>query len=412
MNLIFLKVFSFFIGLFLTLFIINYINIENKKIENFEIIRLHKETFTNPSTSTSTSYNYNSNINPNSINPYNNFKYMTISTYFNINNISNTEGRWYDIDNNSNININNNQREYFTFNKICNLKNNKINNDGAKGVDLNGIELRGPKSFYFANNITTNELTEFSVIFSMKINKITEDNNILFEMIGNTEEINDDNNINYTYSIININIKPNHNDNYNFILTIGNNVYEGNINNINKSLIKYSDILVIGLLYTENEITFLINKEMYKYKTNKKFTIKLGSSSVIINKKGIINMDLYNFNYYKSIIPITEYLKFFKHNYHYLSGINKIISESSSEIKRVTSNSINTAEQCIEKNKETDGIRINKRIDQLEKNLTKCFINKDNKKENDNQDDIKPFDIKLLEDIKKTSSSFFSFLFE
>lgn len=411
MNLLFLKVLGFFIGLFLTLFIINYVNIQNKKKENFEIVKLTKETFSNPVVSTSK--------NDYSI-PHNNYKYMSISTYNDIKNISNTEGRWYDYEYYSSLSTDkdkdkdknkHNEKDYFTFSKMCSLKNNKINVDGAKGADLNGIELRGPKSFYYSNNTTTNELKEFSVIFSMRINEITEKNNILFEMIGNSEEIIAKNkNINYSYSLVNINIKPS-NNNYSFILTIGNHVYDGNINNINRALVRHTDILVIGLLYTETDITFLINKEMYKYKTDNKFTIKLGSNPVIINKNGAINMDLYNFTYYKSIIPISEYLKFFKHNYHYLSGINKVLIDTKEAINDEKTKSSNIVEVCLENTKETDGIKINKRIDELEKNLTKCFIKNDEKK-SDKEEEIKPFDIKIIEDIKKTSSSFFSFLFE
>jgi len=390
MNLIFFKVFSFLIGLFITLFIINYINIENKKHENFEIKKLTTETFIN---------NNNNNNNIQEI-PHKNFKYMCISSFFDIKQIGNTEGRWYDIDNKNN---------YFTFSKMINLKNNKINIDGAKGADLNGIELQGLKSFYYANNINSNELTEFSIIMSLRINEIKEKNNIIFEMLGNTEEIKDKNNINYTYSIININIQPNTNNNYNFILTIGNNVYVGNINNINKTIIKNSDLLILGLIYTENEITFLINKEMYKYKTNKKFTIKLGSMPLIINKHGNINMELYNFTYYKSIIPINEYLKFFKHNYHYLAGINKILNLSSFELKAAKKDASNNAKKCIQEPKETTSIMINKRIDALEKNLGKCFDKNNEKKKTE---EIKPFDLKLMNNIKETSSNFFNFLFE
>ena len=40
MNLVFVKIFSFFVGLFITLFLINYNNIQNKKIENFKIEKL------------------------------------------------------------------------------------------------------------------------------------------------------------------------------------------------------------------------------------------------------------------------------------------------------------------------------------------------------------------------------------
>jgi len=405
MNLFFLKVFSFFVGLFITLFFINYFNIINKQQENFEINKLTKETLN----TTYLNSTYNKIIEDL---PYKNFKYMSISTYFNIKQLGNSEGRWYDINLNSDkYDIKLNVNEYFTFSKMINLKNNKINNEGAKGADINGIELLGPKSFYYANNINSNELTEFSVIISCKINDIIQNNNILFEMTGNTEEIiNDDKNINYTYSMININIQPNINNNYNFILTIGNNVYAGNINNIDKTIIKGSDLLVIGLLYTESEITLIINKEMFKYKNNNKFTIKLGSNPVIINKNGNINMDLYNFTYYKSIIPISEYLIFFKHNYYYLSGINNILKSSSSAIEEANKNADSINNKCIENSKENDSIKINKRIDELEKNLTKCFNNTTN--DNTKVEEIKPFNINVIKDLKETSSNFFSFLFE
>lgn len=103
---------------------------------------------------------------------------------------------------------------------------------------------------------------------------------------------------------------------------------------------------------------------------------------------------------------------FFRHNYHYLSGLNKVLETSSNAIQAANNNASTIANKCLEDTKETDSIIINRRIDDLEKNLTKCFNkNKDEPKKN-NQEEIKPFDIKILEDIQKTSSSFFSFLFE
>lgn len=404
MNFVFIKIFSFFVGLFISLFFINYNNIQNKKIENFKIEKLSNINNSSPERN-------NSNI-VHTI-PHYNYKYMSISTYFDNKSIANTEGRWYDISILSNINPTINQNQYFTIEKMINLKTNKINSDGARGGDLNEIELRGPKSFYFANNITTNELTEFSMIMSLRISDITKPNNIIFEMTGNTEEIKSTNNSpSYTYSMVNINIQPNTNDNYNFIITIGNNVYSGNINNINKTLIRNTDILILGLIYSQTEITFLINKEMYKYQTINNFIIKLGSAPVIINKNGDINMDLYNFTYYKSILPINEYLSFFKHNYYYLSGLNKVLETSSNAIQAAKNDASTIAAKCLEDSKDTDSIRINRRIDDLEKNLTKCFNkNKEEPKKNKDEE-IKPFEIKILEDIQKTSSSFFSFLFE
>ena len=108
MNLFFLKVFSFFVGLFITLFFINYFNIINRQKENFEVNNLTKETLN----TTYLNSTYNKIIEDL---PYKNFKYMSISTYFNIKQLGNSEGRWYDIDlTTDKYNIKLNVNEYFT----------------------------------------------------------------------------------------------------------------------------------------------------------------------------------------------------------------------------------------------------------------------------------------------------------
>jgi len=401
MNKIILKTFGFFIGLFITLFIINYMNIQKKKIENFEINKPSKETYTNlSSTPVSTPAPISSKIDFQLI-PYKNHKYMCINTFFNIKQISNTEGRWYECElNNNEYNSDINEYHYFTFNKMINLKANTINNEeGSYGADINNIQLNGPKSFYFANNTYTNELNEFSMILSIKIKDITSKNNIIFEMTGNTETIKNDT-IDYTFSMVNINIYLNDDNKYDFILTIGDVIYKGNINNIDRSVIKNSDFLIIGLIYTNSEITLLINKQMYKYKTIKNFTIKLGSTPVIINKEGLINMELFNFIYYKTILPINEYLNIFKHNYHYLSGLHSAISTNPNII----------TEKC---DKEIVSNTLDIRLNELENKLGKCIQNnKENISNSELQeDDIKPFNIDIIDNIKTKTSNFFSFLF-
>jgi hypothetical protein len=394
-----IKVFSFFIGFFITLFLINYLNLENKKVENFNIKTPSKETYTNNTT------NIDNNIRNNELNyqiiPYKKYKYMCINTFFDMKKISNTEGRWYESDLKiEDYNPNINEYHYFTFNKIINLKPNTINNNGSYGADLNSIELRGPKSFYFANNTIINELNEFSMIMSIKIREITSKNNIIFEMTGNTETINKDNQ-EYTFSIVNINIQKNNNNSYDFILTIGNTIYKGNINDIDKNIINNSDFLILGLIYTNNEITFLINKQMYKYKTNNNFIIKLGSTPVIINKDGKINMELFNFIYYKSVIPINEYLNIFKHNYHYLSGLHTIIT---------TPPKVITKNECKKETKIIEGEDLNKRLDELENKLGKCILEKTQNNDN-NMKEVKPFELKIYDNIRETSTNLFNFLF-
>ena len=399
MNQIVIKVLGFLIGFFITLFLISYINIVNKKIEKFSLKTPSKESYTNSNTSdysTVTNNDY-------SMIPFTSNKYMCINTFFDIKKISNTEGRWYECELPINeYNPENNTYNYFTYNKNINLIPNTINNKGSNGADLNSIQLNGPKSFYFANNIDTNELDECSIIMTLKVRDITAKNNILFEITGNTETTNN-NELKYTFSIINVNITINENGNYDFIIIIGNNEYKGNINNIDKNLIKNNDFLVLGFIYTEKEITFLINKQMYKYTTINNFQIKLSSTPFIINKNGVINMEMYNFIYYKSVLPISEYLNCFKHNYHYLSGLHTVMEKKQDNIfdsSSLLTDKINELELKLQNYFNTDNNNDN----------TDDSSNNDNTKDS-TIESILPFDINTITANKNNSSSFFSFLF-
>ena len=367
MNLFFIKLFGFLIGLFITLFIIEYYDIKRKDIETFE---------TKPIIPSSNIPVIIPN-NDNSLIPYKLYKFMCINTFYDITKIDNILNRWYECDLDKKIinNIITNENQYFTYDKIINIIPNTINNDGAYGADINGIELRGPKSFYFANNIETNELSEFTVLMSIKIKDITQKNNILFELAGNTETINKDK-PSYLISIVNVNISINKDNNYNFIITIGDSIYSGAIDNIEKSTLKNNDFIVIGLIYTSSEISFFINKQVYKYKTKENFKVKLGSMPFIINKKGLMNFHLYSFVYYKSALPSNEYLLFLKHNYYFLSGLNKAIQETKKPVevpeKVEVRNDIDIKLRELE-NKIND--KLNKKID--ETNISKTNIKYD-----------------------------------
>jgi len=390
MKQIVIKVLGFFIGFFITLFIISYINIINKKIENFTIEVPTTENYSNSTHTT----DEKKEDNDYALIPYAMHKYMCINTFFDIKKISNSEGRWYECDlSTDKYNTENNEANYFTYTKNINLNPNTINKQGSYGADINTIQLNGPKSFYFANNISTNELTEFSMIMSLKVIDIKEQNNILFELTGNTETVNATTQ-EYTFSIININIVVNEKGNYDFIIIIGNTEYKGNINNIDKNLIKNNDFIVFGFIYTQKEITFLINKQMYKYTTNDKFQIKLSSTPVIINKNGSINMELYNFIYYKTVLPIDEYLNCFKHNYHYLSGLHTLI-----ENKQETNTDDNKTSLLTDK------------LNNFEEKLGSYFKTLSEIKTDTSIEAIAPFNINTLNTTKNNSSSFFSFLF-
>lgn len=347
---------------------------------------------------------------------------MHISTYNDTSKISNSQGRWYENDlKTSSYEPKYNIYHYFTYDKTINLKPNTISKNGAYGADINTIQLNGPKSFYYANNYDTNELNEFSMVMSCKIKSFHSSNNIIFEMTGNTESLKRTDNgneiITYVPSVINVNIQPTVTGNYNFILTVGNVEYKGNINNIDKSLVINTDLLMLGLIYTNSEITFLINKQTFKYPTTKNFTLTLGSRPVTINKEGRINMELYNFIYYKTILPVDEYLNIYTYNFYYLSGVNEVIRKSTEAITTVVENKKETENKCKEEAKEVEAKKITKRLDELENSIDKYLSHRNYykdgdkyKKDKEDDNEIKPFNLDLAESLKK-SSSYFHFLF-
>lgn len=160
-----------------------------------------------------------------------------------------------------------------------------------------------------------------------ELNDVLNENNILFEMTANTETINIQP-PKYSDSIININLMKNFKNNFDIILTIGNVIYKGLINDIDRNNIINNDFIVMCLVYTTSDVTFYINKQRFNYKNTDNFRVKLGSAPVIINKNGTINMDLYNFIYYKYVIPINEIDKLTKYNYYYLSGLDNVITNN------------------------------------------------------------------------------------
>jgi hypothetical protein len=313
MNPLIIKFLGFFIGLFLILIIINYFNLKDKKIEPFQT------TIPNE-IKTVTVLNNNADI------PFKTNKYMCINTYNDIKKISNSEGRWYECDLPVDLynKIEVNERQYISYTSNINLKPNSINPEGSFGADINKIELMAPKSFYFSNNVNTNELTEFSMLMTVKIKEIKPDiDNIIFEMRGNTETIMEANKPTYIPSTVNINIRTNRNNNYDIIITIGNTIYKGRINNIDKNLLISNTFTILGLTYTDKKVKFILGNQIFNYETNDKFKVKLGSSPLVINKNGVFNMELYNFIYYKTELPDTEFEKYNQYNFYYLSGLYK-----------------------------------------------------------------------------------------
>jgi hypothetical protein len=263
--------------------------------------------------------------------PYKGFKFICINTYKDINKLSLAKGKWYDIDNDDSDDdddknhkkedendIKCKKKNHFKFEKTIVLRKNLLNNKiGAMGADITGIQLNGPDCYYFANNNKNYELTEFSMFMSVYIISCEKkSDNIIFEMTGNTEKIND----NYATNIININLIKNSNDNYDIHLIIGNILYDTIANNIDKNIIEKNNNLLIGLLYSADKISLVINNIFYNDTNKNKLKITLGSKPLIINKDGNISMYLYNFVYYKSLY--TNINSLIRYNIYHLSGLN------------------------------------------------------------------------------------------
>ena len=341
----------FLIGFVITIIIINIINISNKKkvIEKYSTSEEIRSLITIPSISN---------------------KFLAIDSFSN--KIKNTENRWYDNDSNS---IN-----FFKYNGTIELVANGVNTDLINGAKIDKIQLNGPNSYYFANNLETNELNEFSIYFAGKIKGTSFTNNILFELIGNTETINYPTEVKYAQSVVNLNFMKNQNDNFDIIITIGNVIYKGLINNIDKSSIINNDVINFYLIYSTSQLIFGINKQIYKYKNDEtSFKVKLGSTPLIINKGGNLNMDLYLFVYYKSIIPSNEIQQLSRYTYSNLSGLET---------------AINSTPKCDIPSTETI---FNTKLKEMEANILKSIENKNLEIKLDSSLELKPLLIQNID---------------
>jgi hypothetical protein len=307
MNLI--RIFGFFIGLLIALILISYLKINEPFTDISSILSTPKIKALIETTTSVPIINDNDD----SIIPYKGYKFMCINTYNDTTKISMTDGKWYDIDTDD---------LYFKFEKLISLDKNYINKKiGSVGANINTIQLNGPESFYFANNNENYEVKEFTMFMTIKIISTLNNNNILFELTGNTTTI-DKLIPKYTTSIININFINNQNNKYDIVLLIGDNIYKGLANDIDKDIVENSNYLIVGLYYKKDKIGLIFNNKIYEYENITKYEITLGSTPIIINKFGSFNMHLYNFIYYKTLFDFQYYDYFVRYNNYYLSGLH------------------------------------------------------------------------------------------
>ena len=166
MKVFIIKFLGFLIGFFITIILINYISVENKK----QIIEKYETSGISATVPVVTTIQNSEN------------KFMAINSF--TDKIKIDENRWYEKDVTLPLVVNStNDNKYFTYTGKIELVQNTINTESVKGAKLDGIQLYGPNSYYFANNPVNNELNSFSIYFAGKFKGSSQDNNILFEMI-------------------------------------------------------------------------------------------------------------------------------------------------------------------------------------------------------------------------------------
>jgi hypothetical protein len=351
------KFLGFLVGFLITLIIINYFN-NKKKLKVIE------------------KYSTSSDIKLISTIPSNVNKFLAINSFED--KIKTAENRWYSIDD---------ANKFFSYVGTLELVPNGVNTDLINGAKIDRIQLNGPSCYTFANNLVTNELNEFSIYFAGKFKGVSHTNNILFELIGNSEAIDYPNDVKYLPSVVNLNFQKNQNNNFDIIITIGNVIYKGLINNIDKAVIINNDVINFYLSYSASELVFGINKQIFKYKVdNTAFKVKLGSLPFIINKGGNFNLDLYLFVFYKSVITFTEVQQLSRFTYSNLSGLETVI---------------NSTPKCDVIPPTTIQTNLDDKFKEMENRIVKLIENKNLKIEEQPKLEIKPLKLQSINENDK-----------
>lgn len=241
---------------------------------------------------------------------------MYLSSYND--NVKNEKLKWYSENNEKDESLN--KGSFFSFNNIIQFKPFVLN-DKILGANINNTTLSGPNSDYFSNTLD-NDLKQFTIMFHIKINKLSEANT-LFEMICNTTTKYDKEEEEEIYIPNSIYIKLNRikDDIYNIIINIGSNKYT--IDDINDNIFN-NDITFMSLKFDGKKIVFVLNDNLYNFKYDS-YDLITSNQPIIINKNGNIDGILYNFAYYKDFLNTTSINKYKKYvNYYIYGAINAV----------------------------------------------------------------------------------------
>jgi hypothetical protein len=251
-------------------------------------------------------------------------------------NIDNASNKWYDNFNYDfkSSNHDNNKYWFDIGNNIKQLVTNKY----ANGALLKDITLTGPSSMQFANDNNTLGLTQFTIVLTTIINSMDiNERYCLFKMALQK-------NVDYTTSVDNTLSNGGH------IALILKKINCNNITlhiyfadkefywtNIPLNILQKN--IIISLSYLHNEgISILIDNLQKNFSFDVLHEYKLGSTPIIINEHGKLDMTLYNFTYYNKNLSNTDINSFININNHLLNNKHKINDNYLSQIKELQIN--------------------------------------------------------------------------
>jgi len=246
--------------------------------------------------------------------------FMILTTFNNANKIKNQELRWYD----DKIQMENvlmtdfNKGTYFSLGNAVTYETDKLVRY-VQGANLHNIQLTGPIAMYFSNSdVSPYELSQFSLLFMMKLHSI-QGANVLFEMLCNTSVVDT-----YIANVICMKFVEINEKYFQIEIIFGTERFV--IPNLEKHLLVNDSINLLALTFGANSIVVRINSTPYIY-TYTQNTISLGSSPVIVNKNGSLEMVLYSMAYYKKALTASDMTEYIRYNMFYFNGINILLDE-------------------------------------------------------------------------------------
>ena len=288
--------------------------------------------------------------------------FLLLTTYNKKNKIIQADKKWYDFDTSID---DSNTLAYFTYNPSMSFTTHNTYVESAK---LNGIEMKGPIALKFANDESSYELTEFTILFMVKFNtNAIKGNHTMFELLGNTLSTGDTSNTSPTYqpNRVSLEFKKKSATEVDIHITIGNDEQKYETQNI--SILENGKPILLSLVFNKNvskQVQFKIDSlPKIEYSLIKTDIITLGSSPIIINKGGELDCELFSMAYYKKALNDAQIKQFEDFNDYYIQGINTFLSQT--DAVRL---SLLEAKQYNQENK--------KKIDNLNKQLQKCISSK------------------------------------